>query len=138
MGAPLSFSGDLSSLTEENIIRYHDRFNLLEQLEKKYGIYSCFQYSGVPEPTDTGWHWWGKLNNEGCGAVVVLRGSSGADNQCINIPWVVTTRKYRTKGLFSGREFGIFTGKQLQEGVLYLSLKQYGQEIIEISLKNNR
>lgn len=138
MGAPLSFSGDLSSLTEENIIRYHDRFRLLEQLEKKYGIYSCFQYSGVPEPTDTGWHWWGKLNHEGCGAVVVLRGSSGADNQCINIPWLVPTRKYRAKGLFSGQEFGTFTGRQLQEGVLWLSLDQYGQEIIEISLNNNR
>jgi len=88
MGSPFSFSGDLGSLTEANIERYSNRFNIIEDLQQKYGIYSCFQYSGVPAPTDTGWHWWGKLNTNGSGAIVVLRGNGGTDTQQINIPWV--------------------------------------------------
>ena len=49
----------------------------MQRLERAYGIYKHFQFSGVPEPTDVDWHWWGKLNAAGHGAVVVLRGSGG-------------------------------------------------------------
>ena len=79
MGAPLSYSGDLTSLTPENIELYRDRFAMLKRLNQEYGIYSNFQFSGVPAPTDEDWHWWGKLNTDGCGAVIILRGNSGAD-----------------------------------------------------------
>jgi len=133
MGAPISYSGDLGSLTGENINRYYDRFMMLEDLQKKYGIYSRFQFSGVPAPTDQGWHWWGKLNADGCGVVVVLRGSAGPCTQKVNIPWVKDGPRYHVKGLFSGTNLGVFTAKQLINGELTLSLPCYGQEIIEIS-----
>lgn len=135
MGAPLSYSGDLTSLTPENIERYRDRFATLKRLDEQYGIYSHFQYSGVPAPTDEDWHWWGKLNKDGCGAVVVLRGSSGADSRHINIPWVKEDKKYNLNALFSGEELGEFTGKQLHDGELEISLQTFGQEIIEVSIK---
>lgn len=135
MGAPISFSGDLSSLTEENINRYHSRFAMLENLQQKYGIYGHFQYSGVPAPTEEGWHWWGKLNADGCGAVVILRGSAGTDWQKINIPWVNPNKKYQLKALFSDKALGEFSGKQLQGGELKLGLPCFGQEIIVVSTK---
>ena len=138
MGAPLSYSGDLGSLTEANIERYRSRFAMVENLQQKYGIYPFFQYSGVPSPTDEGWHWWGKLNADGCGVVIVLRGSSGPGSQKINIPWVKENKEYQLKALFSGKELGYFTSKQLQEGVLMLDLPSFGQEMIEISLKPER
>ena len=109
----------------------------MKRLNQQYSIYSRFQYSGVPAPTDEEWHWWGKLNDEGCGAVVVLRGSSGADSRQINIPWVKADKTYQLKALFSGKDLGEFTGQQLFDGELNLSLPQFGQEIIEISLKRN-
>jgi hypothetical protein len=133
MGAPLSFSGDLTSLTEENIERYRSRFEMLDRLQKTYGIYSCFQFSGVPAPTDEDWHWWGKLDENGCGAVVVLRGSGGEGSRKINIPWVKAHKKYQVNGLFSGKNFGKFTGEQLRNGELIVSLDNFGQEIIELS-----
>ncbi|MEZ5104978.1 MAG: alpha-galactosidase [Draconibacterium sp.] len=133
MGAPLSFSGDLTSLTDENIKQYRSRFTMLDQMQKQYGIYNFFQYSGVPQPTDSDWHWWGKLNSDGYGVVVVMRGNSGENDRKINIPWVKTDRAYRVKGLPSGIEFGIFEGIQLQEGLLSLKLNHYGQEIIVLS-----
>ncbi|MDO9591912.1 MAG: hypothetical protein Q7I98_01820, partial [Erysipelotrichaceae bacterium] len=77
MGIPSVFAGDLASLTDENIATYRECFELLEKLNYKYGIYENFQFSGVPAPTDTEWHWWGKLNDEGYGAVVVIRGKEG-------------------------------------------------------------
>ena len=132
LGAPLSFSGDLSSLTEENINQYQNRFATIEALQQKYGIYSYFQFSGVPAPTDEGWHWWGKLNAEGCGAVVVLRGKAGADSQKINIPWVKADKEYQLRTLFCGKNLGAFSGRQLQNGELSLSLKPLGQEIIGV------
>jgi hypothetical protein len=135
MGAPLSYSGDLGSLTEENIECYRSRFDMLERLQNEYWIYSHFQFSGVPAPTDEDWHWWGKLNPQGCGAVIVLRGSEGEESRKINIPWVHSKKKYRLKGLFSGKELGEFSGKQLQEGKLTLSLEKFGQEIIELFIK---
>ena len=134
LGAPLSFSGDLGSLTGANIEQYRSRFAMLRNLEEKYNIYSHFQYSGVPPPTDEGWHWWGKLNAGGCGVVVVLRGSSGSGSQKINIPWVKEDKQYRLKGLFKGEELGDFSGKQLQEGDLKIDLVKYGQELIEIAI----
>ncbi len=133
MGAPLSFSGDLTSLTEENIERYRSRFEMLDRLQKTYGIYSCFQFSGVPAPTDEDWHWWGKLNEKGCGAVVVLRGSGGEDSRKINIPWVKAHKKYQVNGLFSGKNFGKFAGEQLRNGELIVSLDNFGQEILEVA-----
>lgn len=133
MGAPLLFSGDLSSLTEENIARYRQRFGMVAQLEERYGIYRCFQYSGVPAPTDTGWHWWGKLNEAGHGAVVVVRGSAGEDERSINVPWVAGDRRYRVTARFQDKELGTLTGRQLQEGRLVLRLPSLGQEILELS-----
>lgn len=134
MGAPNSFSGDLTSLTDENVKQYKNRFSMLKKLHEKYGIYSCFQFSGVPEPTDEGWHWWGKLNKNGEGAVVVLRGTAGNESKKINIPWVNAEASYNLKALFSGKELGNYSGKQLQEGEILLSLDNMGQEIIEVSL----
>lgn len=133
MGSPSVFAGDLASLTDENIARYRSRFDILKRLEATYGIYRHFQYSGVPSPTDTDWHWWGKLDRHGCGAVVILRGSGGEDRRGINIPWVDPARTYRVAGLFDGKDFGTFTGKQLQNGALSIALPHLGQEILELS-----
>ena len=134
MGAPISFSGDLNSLTPENISQYQCRFAMIENLQDKYGIYSYFQSSGVPAPSDAGWHWWGKLNAEGCGAVIVLRGSAGTDSQRINIPWVKKDKEYLLKALFTGKDLGRFSGTQLLNGELSIQLKHFGQEIIEVSI----
>ncbi len=133
MGAPSVFAGDLSSLTPENVRRYRQRFDLVKRLQRQYGIYRHFQYSGVPEPTDTDWHWWGKLNDDGCGAVVVIRGSGGSDERRINIPWVTPDRKYRVTALFEGKALGVFTGSQLADGALSLALPPLGQEILDVS-----
>lgn len=132
MGVPSVFAGDLASLTEENIDTYKKCFDLLEKLNYKYGIYENFQYSGVPAPTDTEWHWWGKLNDEGYGAVVVIRGKEGANQKKINIPWVQKDKKYRLRLCFSGKELGLISGKKLFEGNLELELDKNSQEIIEI------
>jgi len=133
MGAPSVYAGDLASLTERNIARYRGRFEILKRLEATYGIYRRFQYSGVPAPTDTDWHWWGKLDSRGCGAVVVLRGSGGKDQQAINIPWVDPVETYKVTALFQAKELGTFTGRQLQAGELPLTLPPLGQEILELS-----
>ncbi len=134
MGAPLSFSGDLGSLTPENIERYRKLLEIAGTLQQKYGIYSCFQFSGVPAPTDEGWHWWGKLNEKGCGAVVVLRGSSGESIRKINIPWVNSNAHYRIRFLLTGKQAGVFSGQKLQDGVIELNLPPLGQEIIEVKM----
>jgi hypothetical protein len=131
MGVPSTFAGDLASLTEENIACYRRLFTLLQRLEKDYGIYRHFQFSGVPAPTDTDWHWWGKLNGQGCGAVVVLRGSQGADERAVNIPWVLPGRTYQVNGLLAHQPLGRFSGKELQDGALVLKLVHFGQEILE-------
>jgi hypothetical protein len=133
MGAPVVYAGDLASLTPENIERYRQRFDLLKRLQKTYDIYRHFQYSGVPEPTDTDWHWWGKLNEQGHGAVVVLRGSAGEDKRRVNIPWVDPESKYRVTALFAGRPLGDYTGSQLIKGTLEIDLPVYGQEILELA-----
>jgi hypothetical protein len=132
MGAPLLFAGDLASLTRENINHYHKRFVAVKRLQSEYGIYRHFQYSGVPAPTEEGWHWWGKLNEEGKGAVVVIRGKEGPEIESINIPWVDRNREYMIKPLFSGKEPLSFTGAELQDGALKLELPVMGQEILEI------
>ena len=87
----------------------------------------------MPEPTDTDWHWWGKLNEKGCGAVVVIRGSAGAESRTINIPWVQAERKYQVRALLADKKLGKFTGAQLQKGALTFALPAYGQEIIELA-----
>ena len=133
MGAPLTFSGDLRTLSEQNIAHYRRRFDALAQLQERYDIYRHFQFSGVPQPTETGWHWWGKLNDRGLGAVVVLRGSAGADRQAVNIPWVDALRAFRVRGVFSGRDYGQWTGRQLRDGALVLTLSALGQEILELA-----
>ncbi|MBE7557781.1 hypothetical protein HS125_02030 [bacterium] len=133
MGQPLVFSGDLASLTEENIARYRNRFELLARLQKEYGIYRHFQFSGVPEPTDSDWHWWGKLNEAGYGAVVVVRGSGGEEARAVNVPWAREGTRYRVRACLADRELGGFTGKELQEGKLKLALPVYGQEILELA-----
>ncbi|HAZ02137.1 MAG: hypothetical protein A2W90_22665 [Bacteroidetes bacterium GWF2_42_66] len=132
MGVPSVFAGDLASLTEENIETYKKCFDLLERLNNKYHIYENFQFSGVPAPTDTDWHWWGKLNDEGYGAIVVLRGKEGSNQKKINIPWVQKEKKYRLQLCFSGKELGLFTGNKLINGKVELELEKNSQEIIEI------
>jgi hypothetical protein len=132
MGAPAAFAGDLASLTEENIQRYRQRFGLLRRLEMAYGIYRNFQYSGVPEPTDHDWHWWGKLNREGCGVVVVIRGDQGEAERAVNIPWVPDDRDYQVIALLADKPLGRFSGRQLQNGALRLQLPSLGQEIVEL------
>lgn len=134
MGAPVVYAGDLLSLTRENIQHYRKRFDLLEELQKKYNIYRNFQYSGVPEPTDEDWHWWGKLNENHEGVVVIIRGSGGEDERRINIPWVSPESNYSIKQLFIKKELGFFSGKELQEGVIQLSLSKFGQDLLLVSL----
>jgi hypothetical protein len=133
LGAPQPFSGDLTSLTPENISRYRERFQMLARLESTYGIYKHFEFSGVPAPTDVDWHWWGKLNEKGEGAVVVLRGSAGGDSMQVVIPWVIPGRRYQLKALFTGKDLGTFTSRDLIKGKLKLELPHYGQEILELS-----
>ncbi|MGZ4987335.1 MAG: hypothetical protein ACXWBP_04765, partial [Limisphaerales bacterium] len=77
------------------------------------------------------WHWWGKLGPRG-GAVVVVRGSGGANERKINIPWVEARTKYQLRACFGDKPLGVFTGKQLQNGALKLALPAIGQEIIEV------
>ncbi len=134
MGAPAVYAGDLLSLTPENIDHYRKRFDLLKELQGKYNIYRNFQFSGVPEPTDKDWHWWGKLNENTEGVVVVIRGSEGSEQRQINIPWVASDRNYSIKQLFTEKELGIYSGKELQEGIIQLSLSSFGQDILEVSL----
>jgi hypothetical protein len=133
MGQPSVFAGDLVSLTPENIEHYQKRFQLLKELQSKYDIFHHFQYSGVPEPTDWGWHWWGKLNPNSEGAVVILRGQFGAGSQAISIPWVITDNKYHIFARLIDKDLGILTGTELQQGKLILSLPRWGQEILEIA-----
>jgi hypothetical protein len=132
MGGPSVYAGDLASLTDENREVYRKGFDLLADLNRKYGIYGFFRYSGVPAPTDTDWHWWGKLNDEGHGAVVVLRGSGGDDSRQINIPWLNPDALYGIRLCFSDTDLGVYTGEALISGKLNLSLPVYGQEIIEV------
>jgi len=134
MGLPNVYQGQLSSLTPELIARYKTRFATIKRLQQQYGIYGHFQFSGVPEPTEQDWHWWGKLNAQGCGAVVVLRGTQGDAQRSINIPWVQPDEQYHVTALFSQAELGIFTGKQLQDGALKLALGRLDQEILELAL----
>ena len=136
MGVPSVYAGDLASLTEENIETYKKCFDLLDRLNNRYHIYENFQFSGVPAPTDTDWHWWGKLNEGGYGAVVVLRGKEGANQRKINIPWVQKDKQYRLRLCFSGKELGSISGKKLIEGNMELQLERNSQEIIEIMPEN--
>lgn len=132
MGMPSVYAGDLCSLTDANIVHYKKRFQLLELLQQKYDIYHNFQYSGVPSPTDLGWHWWGKLNSHGEGIVVVLRGRFGSGKQPIHIPWLESSRKYTIYGCFQEKQLGTFTGNELQQGLLKITLPRWGQEVLEI------
>lgn len=74
------------------------------------------------------------MNENGEGALVVLRGATGNENQKINIPWVNAEASYHLKALFSGKELGSYSGKQLQEGEILLALDRMGQEIVEVSI----
>jgi hypothetical protein len=132
MGVPATFAGDLASLTDENIRCYRRLFNIVTRLDRVYGIYRNFQFSGVPEPTDTDWHWWGKLNHEGAGAVVVIRGGQGDNERAVNVPWVDAGGSYEVSALLAERTLGRFTGSQLQEGGVRLQLPPFGQEILEV------
>ncbi len=132
MGMPSVYAGDLLSLTPENIAHYRKRFDLLKSLETKFGIYRYYQYSGVPPPTDIGWHWWGKLNGNQEGVVVVLRGFLGRRHKRINIPWVDPDTSYKVTACFQERPIGTFTGKYLQVGRLKITLPRWGQEILKI------
>ncbi len=133
MGAPLVFSGDLSTLSAQHLAHYQKRFLLVNRLHQSWDIYRHFQFSGVPAPNDDDWHWWGKLNDEGYGAVVVVRGSAGAERRAINIPWVQPDRRYAVAALFSEQQLGGFAGRQLQSAGIELTLPAYGQEILELT-----
>lgn len=134
LGTPSVYSGDLASLTEENIGVYKTCFDLIGEMNDKYDIYLNFQYSGVPEPTETDWHWWGKLNEKGEGIVVVLRGTEGEDKRQVNIPWVEPGKRYRIHARFAEKTLGEFTGKELIDGKFQLALPKMGQDILELSL----
>jgi hypothetical protein len=134
MGMPVCYSGDLRTLTDENIAHYRKRLDEIKRLQRTYGIYQRFQFSGVPEPTDVDWHWWGKLNAAGHGAVVILRGSGGAPRRAINIPWVRRDRTYRAIGLFSGKSYGRHPGAALQDNGVAVELPVYGQELLELTV----
>jgi hypothetical protein len=134
MGSPTVFAGDLLSLTKENINHYNKRFDLLKEQQKEYNIYRNFQFSGVPEPTEEDWHWWGKLNENQEGIVVVIRGSGGKEARQINIPWVVSNQNYSVKQLFAEKNLGTYSGKELKAGVVQLSLSPFGQDILQVSL----
>jgi hypothetical protein len=133
MGAPVCFTGNLRTLTEENVTHYRKRLEAVRRLESTYGIYKRFQFSGVPEPTDVDWHWWGKLNPKGEGAVVVVRGSGGPARRTVNVPWAQRGKSYRVTGLFHGKAFGVLTGAVLQDSGIMLELPVYGQEILELA-----
>jgi hypothetical protein len=134
MGMPVCYSGDARTLTRENIAHYRKRLDEVVRLEKQYGIYRHFQFSGVPEPTDTDWHWWGKLNSAGAGVVVVMRGSGGAARRAVNVPWVNRAKTYRVTGLFSGKSFGLLRGQQLQDAGVTVELSAFGQDLLEIAV----
>ena len=134
MGIPSVYAGDLASLSEKHLTHYKARFAILKLLQEKHDIYRYFQFSGVPEPTDRDWHWWGKLNSEGCGAVVVVRGMRGEDKQAVNIPWVQPDKSYAVASSFSGQSLGIFSGHELQAGNLKIALAPLGQDILELTL----
>ncbi len=133
LGAPLVFSGDLSTLAPEHLAHYQKRFALLNRLHRDWDIYHHFQFSGVPAPNDNDWHWWGKLNEQGCGAVVVVRGSGGAERRSINIPWVSPGRRYAVIASFGELRLGDFTGRRLQSTGVEVTLPVYGQEILELT-----
>jgi hypothetical protein len=133
MGMPVCFSGDARTLTEANIAHYRKRWDAVRRLERQYGIYRHFQFSGVPEPTDVDWHWWGKLNAQGYGAVVVVRGSGGAGARAVNIPWVRREASYRVVGVFSGKSYGVRPGRALQDTGIRIELPVYGQEMLELA-----
>jgi hypothetical protein len=132
MGMPVCFSGDSRTLSAENIAHYRKRFDAIKRLQESYGIYKHFQFSGAPEPTDVDWHWWGKLNEQGYGVVVVVRGSDGAERRAVNIPWVQKAKAYRVSGVLSGKSYGILSGQKLQDSGIVLDLPAYGQELLEI------
>jgi hypothetical protein len=133
MGMPVCFSGDARTMTDANIAQYRKRFDAVKRLQSAYGIYRNFQFSGVPEPTDVDWHWWGKLNAKGHGAVVVVRGSGGAARRMVNIPWVAREASYRVAGLFSGKAYGVFRGQVLQDAGVAMELPVYGQELLDMA-----
>ena len=133
MGMPVCYSGDARTLTDDNIRHYRRRFDAIRRLENTYGIYRRFQFSGVPEPTDTDWHWWGKLNVDGCGVIVVMRGSEGEPRRAVNIPWVRDGKQYRVSGVFSGKQYGLFSGRQLKNTGLMVALPAYGQDLLELA-----
>ena len=136
LGAPLVFSGDLSTLSDQHLAHYQKRFATLNRLHQSWGIYRRFQFSGVPSPNDDDWHWWGKLNENGSGAVVVLRGSAGAERRRINIPWVKPDRQYTVTSLFGEKRLGLFSGQELQNAGVELNLPVHGQEILELAIRN--
>ncbi|MCC6362542.1 MAG: alpha-galactosidase [Bryobacterales bacterium] len=133
MGAPVCFSGDLRTLTEENVTHYRKRLEAVRRLQESYGIYKYFQFSGAPEPTDVDWHWWGKLNPQGHGAVVVVRGSGGQARRVVDVPWVRRHQSYRVTGLFRGKPYGVMSGAALQDTGITVELPIYGQEIFEFA-----
>jgi hypothetical protein len=135
LGAPSVYSGDLASLSEQNVTRYRERFAMLKRLQADYDIYRYFEFSGVPAPTDTDWHGWGKLSPKG-GAVIVVRGNGGDGQRKINIPWVEARRKYQLTALFAGKSLGTFRGRALQDGALTFGLPRLGQEIVELKPAN--
>ena len=61
-----------------------------------------------------------------------LHVDTGADERPLNIPWLRPGGKYRLTACFADKPLGTFTGKQLQQGALKLTLPPLGQEIVEV------
>ena len=47
--------------------------------------------------------------------------------------WIKPDREYNIIALFTERKLGTFTGKQLQNGALVLTLDHLGQEMLEVT-----
>jgi hypothetical protein len=62
----------------------------------------------------------------------VLRGSRGAAERVVNVPWVKAGKRYHVKGLFSGRDYGTHSAAELEKG-LTVALPPYGQELLELA-----
>ena len=53
----------------------------------------------------------------------------------MNVPWVNPGRRYRVTGVFSGKTYGTFTGRQLQDAGLTVELPVFGQDLLEIATR---
>jgi hypothetical protein len=48
------------------------------------------------------------------------------------VPWVRSGSAYRVKGLFGGKDYGVVSGRQLQQTGVVVGLPPYGQEVLAL------